>query len=501
MGVGVVANREAFAPVKRPFTLFLIFVLTTPSWAQISDSDPIGTWSLRWFLVRAVEDGNLSNTGAEAILAHVSQHGPPLAPEEAWRMAGLDVRECSWLVHSEEWHALCQSGSAQPKTVVKGAFTSQQEWAEARTARREWRMQVGSFRGRLRAEEGSDVAGSWAGSTARWTWVLGDHTLGWGQGLTVPRSDPFGLAFFLGSSELRLSTRPTALYHSGFAGGLRGGALEFTGMRWSAGIAAGGGHLGAMVRRTWTRHEWTWTCYQADQQWRWGVDWTGRHGAWDAQAALARHEGKTALRVSWRLARSSSFAVQAGADMGVEQGMWRGEVRGFITWQDPDAKGNVQLRVRGRLEEGGDVRIQGRIRKDHPWKWSFLGTRNEGILGLHWRGDGLRTTWWTGRDPTGTWSSARHLEAQWDLPGGGSWGMFGLDGQATWTGTYVALPALDLRQWSHAPRSGSQMGVWWRSGMKSHPSQPLKYRCSWQASWAPSQQVPFRCAWRLRWEA
>lgn len=501
MGVGMVSFGEKRRAVKRCISLMVLSTMWATLWAQDADSDPRGLWSVRWFLVRAVEDGNLSVSSAEIVLSHISKHGSPHAPEEAWRIEGLRATERAWLVSAEGWHAMCQPLSAARERAVRGSFTSLQRWAESRTARRDWRMQWGSLRTRVRTEAGVDVSGSWAGSTSNWSWVLGDHALGWGQGLTVPRSDPFGLAFFLGSSELRLPAPPLPLYHSDFAGGLRGAALEHAGVRWSAGIGAGKDHLAGMVRKRGVLHEGTWTCFYSGGRLRWGVDWTGRRGTWDGQAAVARSDGVTAVRMSCRLARSSSFALQAGGDLEVNHGTWSGEVRAYATWEDPEGKGNVQLRVRGRPAEGGDVRLQGRIRKGHALKWSFMGTRDQRILGLHWVGQGVRATLWTGRDPAGRWSMARHLESQWSLPGGGSWGMFGLDGQAGWTGTYVALPALDARQWSHAPRAGSQLGVWWRSELKSLPFDRVPLRSSWQASWAPSQQESFRCTWRVRWEA
>lgn len=487
--------------MKRHLIFIGLSALLATPWAQNADSDSRGLWNVRWFLVRAVEDGNLSSPSAEVVLSHVSQYGSPRAPEEAWRIEGLSVKERAWLVSEEEWHAMCQPLSTAGAPAVRGSFTSLQRWADSRTTRRDWRMQVGSVRARVRTEAGVDVSGSWAGGASNWSWVLGDHALGWGQGLTVPRSDPFGLAFFLGSSELRLPNRPLPLYHSEFAGGLRGAALEHAGMRWSAGVGAGRGHVAGMVRRKWLHHEGGWSCYYSEGRMRWGVDWTGRRGSWDGQAAFARSEGNTTLRLSCRVARSSFFALQAGGDLEVNGGTWTGEVRGYATWEDPDEEGNVQLRVRRRSEDDGDVRLQGRIRKGHALKWSFLGTRDERILGLHWSGHGVRATLWTGRSPTGSWSMVRHLEARWSLPGGGSWGMFGLDGQADWTGTYVALPALDVRQWSHAPRAGSQLGVWWRSELNWLPFDRVQLRSSWQASWAPSQQESFRCAWRVRWEA
>ena len=501
LGLGMASIRETRGSVKRCISLVGLLAMLAMLWAQNPDSDPRGLWSVRWFLVRAVEDGNLSVPSAEIVLSHLSRHGSPRAPEEAWRIEGLRTAERAWLVSSEGWHAVCQPLSTVREPAVRGAFTSLQRWAELRTTRRDLRMQFGSLRTRVRSEASVDVSGSWGRSRSSWSWVLGDHALGWGQGLTVPRSDPFGLAFFLGSSELRLPASPLPLYHSDFAGGLRGAALEHAGVRWSAGIGAGKDHLAGMVRRSWSRHEGTWSCFYSGGRLRWGVDWTGRRGTWDGQAALARSDGATAVRLSCRLARSSSFALQAGGDLEVNHGAWAGEVRGYATWEDPVGKGNVQLRVRGRSEDGGDVRLQGRIRKDHALKWSFLGTSDQRILGLHWVGQGVRATLWTGRDATGRWSTVRHVEAQWTLPGGGIWGLFGLDGQASWTGTYVALPALDVRHWSHAPRAGSQLGVWWRSELKTLPLDRVPLRSSWQASWAPSQQESFRCTWRVRWEA
>ncbi len=471
-------------------------------WAQGVDMEALENLNLRWFLARAVDGGDVSPSGAEAIALHVSQHGAPQAPEEAWRVEGLSPRERDWLAASEEWHELCRWTAPSRRRSIYGSHTATRNVGSEWSAKREWRWHAGSIRGQIQHADSLKASGSWKKTGRGWTWVLGDHALNWGQGLTVPRSDPFGLAVFLGSSELRLPAPPSSLYHSDFAGGFRGMALEHAGLEWTAGVSIGREHTATAIRRSHLNHEWGWSLYMDEVGVRWGFDWTGRLGLWDGQAALARTLQTTSMRASLRKAHSPSWMVQVGADLGFSEGHWEGEVRGYSTWISPSTGGHVLLRVRAQHEEGWDLRLQGKSKKEHPLRWSFWGSAEEHVWALQANGEGVRGTLWAGRDATNAWSFARHVEAHWTWRDGGSFGMFGLAGETRWEGAYVALPSLDRRQWSRAPSSGAQMGLWIQCpSRKLQASQSLQWRSTWQWTWSPSQQVAFRCAWRVRWEA
>jgi len=180
----------------------------------------------------------------------------------------------------------------------------------------------------------------------------------------------------------------------------------------------------------------------------------------------------------------------------------------LVRWPDVSRKaGHARLECAGSQHHPwGIVRMQahvewGQTRRDHPLRWSVQSRMGERMVGCQYQAERLRVHVWAGQGPEGLWTHARHVEASWVGKSDGHWSAYVLDGQAPWGGAYVALPALDARQWSRAPDSGLQMGLRYRSSKNALSPSDWEWKGAWQFSWAPSQQETFRCAWRIRWEA
>ena len=456
--------------------------------------------AVHWWVMRAVENNDLSATGGEVLMEHMTTYGPPRAPEEALRIEGLLPEEVAWLLDSRKWHQLCRSPA--PKAFsMRGAYTSMYRHGIQRVQTREIRLSTQGFRGRVHLEDTVTLSGSWGKVGPEWSYVVGDHALRWGQGLTIPRSDPFGLALFVGSSEARLSLPPSSAFHSDFQGGYRGIAVEKSGVKWGGGCSVGRAHRAMQIQRTYAHHVFSWTAFQDHQSLSWGVDWTGRRQHWDGQIAFARADNHTLFRSCVRTAQTESWVFQVGANVSQSDRNWESEIRSFATWISPQTGGQVQCRIRRRSADEWDFRAQGQTRRDHPLRWSVQSRMGERMVGCQYQAERLRVHVWAGQGPEGLWTHARHVEASWVGKSDGHWSAYVLDGQAPWGGAYVALPALDARQWSRAPDSGLQMGLRYRSSKNALSPSDWEWKGAWQFSWAPSQQETFRCAWRIRWEA
>lgn len=453
-------------------------------------------WEVWRHVTNAVEEGWLSQSGAQAVFQHIQEEGWPVCREEARHIQGLSELECAKLMQSETWNAWVQRHEAWLPTAKKRPsfhWTGASKFRESGLARsHEVRLRWGGFRTRLHVEDTLSWGGSWSGQSEGLTWVAGNHQVGWGHGLTLPRADAFGLALFVGGSEVKLPLAPRGLHHAQFEGALTGAALEHRGMAWTHGITAGRHHVGWMTR--WRRHGmWGVSAYVEGGDARMGLDWSAQKDNVDWQLAWAWTFTKGwLLRTSFRWARGTHWVVQ-----GVYEGGWRQGERQwntFSTWQHPEHGGLVQTRVRIRGREDWDVRFQGQPHKRSVWRWSMWGTHETFMGGIHLRHEALKASWWMGRDRSGEQAFARHVEGAWGEGGRRQWGVFALDGQGDWRGAYVMVRALDGRVWSRTPNMGWRMGVW--------VTQQGAREASWtaQCSWSPSQQETFRCAWRWRWE-
>lgn len=458
--------------------------------------DSLADWEVWRHVSAAVEQGWLSQAGAESVLRHIQEEGWPVSPEEAWRIEGLSELEREWLIHSEAWRSWVLRHEAwQPAQKKTPSFVGTSAWKFKETGSvltHDVRLKWGEMRGGVSIEDSVVWSGSWSRRVNGWTCVLGDHQVGWGHGLTLPRADAFGLALFVGGSEVRLPFAPRGLYHARFEGGLGGLALEHRGSSWTHGITASGRHMGWMTQRHQTT-TWGLSAFCEEDDVKVGVDWTGQKGSMDWQWAGAwTLEQGWRIRASLRWARGTTWVAQGAYEGGVrgEDGQWRV----FSTWQHPESRGLVQMRLRCRTAQDWDVRFQGQPFKGSAWRWSTWGTPSEFMCGLHLRKKALKSAWWLGRDRSGNFAYARHVEGAWGPKKDVQWGLFAMDGHGDWRGAYVMVRALDGRVWSRTPGTGWRLGVW--------VTQKVSREGTWtaQCTWSPSQQEAFRCAWRWRWE-
>ena len=453
------------------------------------------------FLAEAIESTKCSEKGAKAIQTHLELHGLPWSVEAAWLIEGLTVEEQRWLIDSATWRdwvdrrVTSKRGDPLPSSV---SVTREIRFdAQRRNSIHELQSRVGAVRMRLRLRhlDSLQMGGCWSQTKRGWHWVVGNHGVSWGHGLTVPRADMFGLSLFLGDAELRLYNPPRGLIHSEFEGGLRGVVLERETRRMKVGVTLGKGHLGALALGTFRRQEWGWTLFKEGHGVSFGPHWTARFGAVNMQGAGAfSNDGTTALRASWRLARSRSWVTQSALDVERHGRDWTAVYRGYATWLNPQTGKGMQVRWRRRGPRDWDVRAKGIPDNAAFVNWSFFGDGHSTMVGIHASTKELRCTWWLGRSTTGSWSQARHVECVWRMNGGWSAGFVGMDGRGDLSDGFVMVPALDARRWSRLPNQGHRMGMWCAKRRDEH---------SWTAqwTWSPSQQETFRCALRWRWDA
>lgn len=466
------------------------------AWSAFNDLD---LWLL---LSRAVEERAMTPDGAQAVQRHVERFGTPVAPEEAWSIEGLGRGEQSWLAASESWHAYVAreaKTSARTNPRTRMALTTQSGWGSVPESWTEARIQSEFLRGRVRWADTLRLDGSVASSAGRWKWVLGDHHVGWGCGLTVPRSDPFGLALFLGRSEVLLPQAPVPLVHSEFQGGLRGVVVQRDVGAWTGGVSLGQSHVATVVRRAFQGAEVGWSAFRQYGEWTAGADCRWRAGRLDGQGGLAWSPEGVLARGTFRFADGTSWLLQGAADVWHFES-WHAEFRGYGTWQHRASGSSFQTRVRRHSESLWDVRSRASFRRDSPWTWTFWGREEVSMVGAQFRAEDVRIHAWLGRDKSGVWSYARSLEVQATNAKGSRWGAYGMDGHGDWEGAYVSTPHLDARRWGRAPTDGWRMGIWYRTPKRRIPAFGAT---GWSAmfSWSPSQQETFRCAMRWRWEA
>lgn len=488
---------------RNPWVVWCFFIagLGSPCTAQHSETFGVtGMEQEIWkFLAEAIESTRCSEQGARAIQTHLESHGLPWSVEAAWSIEGLTVEEQRWLIDSATWRDWVQRrvtsnhGVSLPWSV---SVTREANYAvHSRTSIHEFRSRVGGLRMRMRHRDTLQTGGSWSQSQRGWHWVVGDHALSWGHGLTVPRADMFGLSLFLGDAELRLHNPPRGLIHSDFEGGLRGVALEHESRMTNVGMTFGKGHLGALALRTFRRQEWGWTLFKEGRGVSFGPHWTARFGSMNMQCAGAfSNEGAMALRASWRVARSRSWVTQSALDVARQGPAWTASLRGYATWLDPQSGKGLQVRWRRRGSRAWDFRVKGIPGKHAFLNWSFVGDGQTSMLGIHATTRELRCTWWLGRGTDGAWSQARHVECVWRMDEGFSAGFVGMAGRGDVSDAFVMVPALDARRWSRLPHHGQRMGLWCAKRHEGHG-------WTFQWTWSPSQQETFRCAMRWRWDA
>jgi len=451
------------------------------------------------FLAEAIESTRCSEQGAMAIQAHLESHGLPWSVEAAWSIEGLTEEEQHWLIDSATWRdwvqrkATSKRGEALP--VSFSATRENRHTLNGHTSIHEFRSRTGGLRMRMRHQDTLQTGGSWSHSRRGWHWVVGDHGLAWGHGLTVPRADMFGLALFLGDAEMRLQNPPRGLIHSNFQGGLRGVALERTRRKTTVGVTCGKRHLGALVLGTFQQQQFGWTLFKEGAGWSLGPHWTARFGSLNVQCAGAlSNEGILTFRTSWRLARSKSWVTQSALDLERQGQTWVALFRGYATWLDPQSGKGLQLRWRRTGRQTWDVRAKGIPGKDALLNWSFVGDEQSTMLGFHASTKDLRFTWWLGRSVLGSWLQARHVEGIWRVSEKFSAGFVGMEGRGEVSDAFVMVPALDARRWSRLPQHGQRMGLWCTKKRQGHV-----WTAQW--TWSPSQQETFRCAMRWRWDA
>lgn len=489
--------------VRKPWLLWCLVIagLGPPCSAQHPEEwEVTGMEREIWkFLAEAIESTRCSEQGARAIQTHLESHGLPWSVEAAWSIEGLTVEEQRWLIDSATWRDWVQrrvaSSHEGPLPLSVSVTHETRHAGYHRTGIHEFRSRVGGLRMWMRHHDTLQTGGSWSQNQRGWHWVVGDHGLSWGHGLTVPRADMFGLSLFLGDAELRLHNPPRGLIHSDFEGGLRGVVLERESQVTKLGLTLGRDHLGALLLGSGRKQEMGWTLFKERRGVTFGPHWTARYGVLDMQCAAAfSNDGTMALRASWRLARSRSWVTQSAWDVERQGQDWTALFRGYATWLDPQSGKGVQVRWRRRGPRVWDLRAKGIPGKHAFMNWSFVGDGQSTMLGIHAATHGLRCTWWLGRSTTGSWSQARHVECLWRFRKGWSAGFVGMAGRGDVSDAFVMVPALDARRWSRLPHQGQRMGMWCAKRHEGHG-----WTAQW--TWSPSQQETFRCALRWRWDA
>ena len=119
---------------------------------------------------------------------------------------------------------------------------SQQAWASGK-ARRLSQMDM---------HHGPPHHLSWGGSVfgrrGDLRWTIGDHQMGWGQGLTIPRGRTFGTEWHVGDTGLPAAGRLTPSRQTGHHGLLRGLAGEWVRGDCTFGASIGPNHVAAVAR-------------------------------------------------------------------------------------------------------------------------------------------------------------------------------------------------------------------------------------------------------------
>lgn len=496
-------------------TLWLL-TLSTPNWAQsegwahelteLFSANP----ELVWGLQRASEMGECTSRCAALVLAHVRRQGPPWSVEEAHLVEGLTAAEQRWLTQAPWWRAAARDRvhrASQPIASCRStlsttlARTAHDVW----TVMPAWRVASPHVLGQVVRTSNWQASGAAHGGRGGWHWVLGDHRLGWGQGLTIPRNDPFGQPWFLGASEVMLHAAPWPLRTLQGTGTFRGAALELEGSRFHAGCSKGRGYTSLMLGFAKTSdHRWGASMHHTPEVLKYGLDGSGTLGSWSHQwaVAAARSSGQTSwsrrasLRRAWGHGAVAQFAHEAFGS----SGFMAQERETKCHWSSSHGPHGLRLQWRLSLQNGGTPAIRTRVvpSKASPWTWdlrldegisTFTGTWHDGHWRLSWmvapwqgaRGQGRAVTWQSG------WQ-----QGQWRV------GAMAMDGEGAPVTGYVSIAWLESRRWVRLPEDGARLSLWFEQ-----KTTRLGRKGSWSGHlfWSPSQQETFRCGLRWSWEA
>ena len=457
-------------------------------------------------LEREVERGHCSWASAEAIARHVDVHGKPWAPETAKLVAGLDLFTQVWLERQPWWRrwALEQvARSAQGSRRSQFSLVMQRSWSAPSLAP----TSLGVWRGKTSSAKWTGTTGSpktWAGSVfgrrGDLRWTLGDHSAGWGQGLTIPRGRTFGTEWHVGDPGLPSAGRLTPSMQTGHHGLMRGLAGEWVRGHRTFGTSVGTSHMALMARFQQGVDEWL------DLE-GWVTKETLKLGVSTALVAGPHHiQGAGAIVLPDRIILGHASVRRAWGDTWLLQATGRGQ----WVWDEPQGpqftglwsmasrprQGGVPFQVRLAVADKEGM-LETRLQPKPGWRMAFAANGRHVFLGLRHRREQGQLEITARRNDEG-WGLARHVKMTHRVEGprhmnvGVIW-MEGMGGGAV---QRVVLPWADRRTWMQTPTEGARAAVWvrWEDVQGSRT-------WSAHAAWSPSQQVAFRCALRLSWEA
>ena len=464
---------------------------------------PVDVWRT---LSREAARGHCSWASAEAVARHVELHGKPWAAESARRIEGLDTATQRWLEGQPWWR---QWAMDQVANAAQGSSASQHSWAIERswsahalapTGLGIWRGKTSQAKWTCTTDHPTTWAGSLWGRRGDLRWTLGDHSAGWGQGLTIPRGRAFGTEWHVGDPGLPAPGRLVPSMQTGHHGLMRGLAGEwFRGDR-TFGASIGPRHVAALSRLQRGPDEWLdvegWMSRESRKMGASGAIVVGPHhfqGAvamvWPDQTVL----GHASVRRAW----GDTWLLQA---------------TGRVRWafHEPEAshlttlcsmacrprKGGVPFQVRLSVDNRKGT-LEARVHPKRGWRLAFTSREGEGEWGVrHHRKWGQIEV--AVRHSVGRWAMARQVKMTHKLEGPrrARLGMLWMEGAQGGATQRAVLPWAGRMTWMQTPAEGARASLWaaWndREGNRTW---------SVHAAWAPSQQVAFRCALRLSWEA
>ena len=457
-------------------------------------------------LEREVEKGQCSWASAEAIARHVDLHGKPWAAETARLVEGLDWATQCWLEGQPWWRRWALEQVARsvqgPKTSTH-AWVMQRSWSAhslAPTSLGIWRGKTLWAKWTCTTAHPNTWGGSVFGRRGDLRWTIGDHSAGWGQGLTIPRGRTFGTEWHVGDPGLPAAGRLTPSMQSGHHGLMRGLAGEWIRDNRTFGASIGPNHVAAVARFEEGADVWLdlegWTS-KGDHKW----------GASGAFVAGSHHiQGAAAMVLPDRIVLGHASIRRAWGDMWLLQATGRGQwvlQEPHASWLTtlwsmacrPRQKGvpfQVRLAVDNRMGS-----LEARMQPKPGWRLA-LSTRGEEVqLGLRHQREGGHVEITARRSEEG-WGVARHVKMTHLVEGPRrmNLGMVWMEGTAGGAVQRAVLPWADRMTWMQTPSEGARASIWvrWEDAQGNRT-------WSVHAAWAPSQQVAFRCALRLSWEA
>jgi hypothetical protein len=507
--LGLAMGRVTFHLATKVALLALVQAMSIlDSMAQVSPQGmswdvPLEVWRT---LERVVEKGQCSWASAEAIARHVDLHGKPWAAETARLVEGLDRATKSWLEGQSWWRRWALERVAR---ALQGPRTSEHSWVMQRS----WSASsltsegLGIWRGKtpwakwtFTTAHPNTWAGSVFGRRGDLHWTLGDHSAGWGQGLTIPRGRTFGTEWHVGDPGLPAAGRLTPSMQTGHPSTMRGLAGEWIRGHRTFGASLGPSHVAAVARFQKSVDVWL------DLE-GWMSKGAQRLGASGALVAGPHHiQGAAAMVMSDRTALGHASVRRAWADMWLLQATCRGR------WSLSDLRaphltmmwsmtcrprnGGMPFQVRCALDDRQST-LEMRLHPKPRWRLAFAASENNVQLGVRHRRD-LGQVEFTVRQAEGGWGVSRHVRMTHRLEGPRrlSLGMVWMEGVGGGAMQRAILPWADRLTWMQSPSEGARVSLWARWG-------DVKDNRTWSmhGAWQPSQQVAFRCALRLSWEA